>query len=138
MLISFYNYASIILVKKVDITKMSKKNQLLEAPPYAVEQSLKKLGSDLRTARIRRKLTIAEVANKIGTGIRAVSDAEKGKASTGVSIYLALLWAFDLLEQMNKVADPVCDTEGQRLALSREKMRVRHSNILNSEINNDF
>ncbi len=117
---------------------MSRKNQLLEMPPYAVEQSLKKLGSDLRTARIRRKLTVAEVASKIGTGIRAVSDAEKGKASTGVGIYLALLWAYDLLEHMNKVADPVFDTEGQMLALSREKIRVRHSSALSGEIDNDF
>ncbi len=117
---------------------MSRKNQLLETPPYAIEQSLKKLGSDLRTARVRRKLTIADVANKIGAGIRAVSDAEKGKASTGVGIYLALLWAYDLLEHMNKVADPVCDSEGQRLALSREKIRVRHSSTLSGEIDNDF
>ena len=117
---------------------MSRKNQLLETPPYAIEQSLKKLGSDLRIARVRRKLTIAEVANKIGTGIRAVSDAEKGKASTGVVIYLALLWAYDLLEHMKMVADPVHDIEGQRLALSREKIRVRHSSTLNVEIDNDF
>ena len=117
---------------------MSRKNQLLETPPYAVEQRLKKLGTDLRTARVRRKLTVAEVAHKIGTGIRAVSDAEKGKVSTGIGIYLALLWAYDLLEQMNKVADPVYDTEGQRLSLSREKVRVRHSLALSGDIDNDF
>lgn len=117
---------------------MSRKNQLFDNTPYAIEQSLKKLGSDLRTARVRRKLTVVEVANKIGTGIRAVSDAEKGKASTGVGIYVALLWAYDLIEQMNNVADPIYDIEGQRLALSRERTRVRHSSTLNGEIDNDF
>jgi len=117
---------------------MSRKNKLLEAPPYAVEQNLKKLGADLRTARVRRKLTIAEVANKIGTGIRAVSDAEKGKASTGLVIYLALLWAYDLLEHMKMVADPVHDIEGQRLSLSQERTRVRNNSTLNGEIDNDF
>ena len=117
---------------------MSRKNKLLESPPYAIEQSLKKLGADLRTARVRRKLTVAEVANKIGTGIRAVSDAEKGKNSTGIGIYLALLWAYDLLKHMNNVADPVHDLEGQRLALSRERTRVRHSSTLRGEIDNDF
>jgi transcriptional regulator with XRE-family HTH domain len=117
---------------------MSKKNQLLETPPYAIEQSLKKLGANLRTARIRRKLTIAVVAAKIGTGIRAISDAEKGKASTGVGIYLALLWAYDLLEHINNVADPAHDLEGQRLAILREKTRVKNSSILTGEIDNDF
>ena len=87
---------------------------------------------------MRRKLTVAEVANKIGTGIRAVSYAEKGKSSTGVGIYLALLWAYDLLEHMSNVADPACDIEGQRLALSQEGTRVRHSLTLNGEIDNDF
>lgn len=131
-------FSNMVIVKKTEVIEMSRKNQLLETPPYAIEQSVKKLGSDLRIARVRRKLTVAEVANKIGTGIRAVSDAEKGKPSTGVGIYLALLWVYDLLEHMNNVADPVYDIEGQRLALSQERIRVRHSLTLNGEIDNDF
>ncbi len=117
---------------------MSKKNQLFENPPYAIEKGLKKLGADLRTARVRRKLTIVEVANKVGTGVRAISDAEKGKASTGVGIYMALLWVYDLLENINNVADPAIDTEGQRLALAQEKIRVRHRTTQSGDIVNDF
>ena len=59
------------------------RNQLMQAPPYPVEQALTRLGENLRTARIRRNFTIDEVAQKIGTGRRAVMDAEKGKPSTG-------------------------------------------------------
>ena len=51
---------------------MANKNPLLQAPPYQVEQALKRLGDNLRTARTRRKLTIEEVAEKIGTGRKAV------------------------------------------------------------------
>ena len=65
---------------------MVARNQLLQATPYPVEQALKRLGENLRTARIRRLYTIEEVAQKIGTGPRAVMDAEKGKASTGIGI----------------------------------------------------
>ena len=53
---------------------MTAKNTLTTAPPYAVEQTLRRLGSNLRTARLRRNLTIEEVAQKIGTGPRPVSD----------------------------------------------------------------
>lgn len=113
---------------------MSKKNSLLAAPPYPVEQTLKKLGANLRTARLRRKWTIAELAEKIGTGPRAVADAEKGKPSTGIVVYSAILWALDLLNQIDTVADPEKDEEGKRLALSREPLRARHS----KEIDNDF
>ena len=44
----------------------------------------------LRTARLRRNLTIQDVADKIGTGPRAVADTEKGKSSTGIVVYVAL------------------------------------------------
>ena len=103
------------------------RNLLLTTPPYPVEKALIRLGADLRTARLRRNLTISDVAAKIGTGPRAVQDAEKGKPSTGVVVYAALLWAFDLLEQLDVVADPTHDETGQVLALSRERKRSRRT-----------
>lgn len=113
---------------------MAKKNQLLRVPPYAVEQSLKQLGSNLRTARLARNWTIAEIAERIGTGPRAVADAEKGKPATGIVVYMALLWALDLLGDMEDIADPLKDPIGQRLSWLRERTRARHT----EELNNDF
>jgi transcriptional regulator with XRE-family HTH domain len=112
---------------------MVAKNPLLEAPPYQVEQALKRLGANLRTARTRRKLTINEVAQKIGTGPRAVMDAEKGKASTTVGVYAALLWAYDLLDPLSELANPLTDEQGLRLAEAREKTRVRKGKGLSSD-----
>ena len=112
---------------------MSARNQLLAAPPYAVEQALKRLGANLRTARLRRNLTIEEVAAKIGTGPRAVSDAEKGKASTGIAVYAALLWAYDLLGEMTALADPARDEEGLALSLARERSRASTRGDLDDE-----
>ena len=106
---------------------------LTTAPPYAVEDALKRLGSNLRTARIRRKLTIREVAEKIGTGPRPVSDAEKGKPSTGVAVYVALLWTYRLLNRLDDVADPALDKEGLALALDGEPIRARRSNLLDDD-----
>lgn len=113
---------------------MTKRNALLTAPPYPVEQTLKKLGANLKTARLRRGLTIEQISQKIGTGPRAVSDAEKGKPATGIVVYAALLWALDLLNQMDEVALPENDHEGQTLALAKESTRARHS----TENDNDF
>lgn len=109
------------------------RNALLAAPPYAVEQALQRLGASLRTARLRRGLTVQEVADKIGAGVRAVADAEHGKPSTAVAVYLALLWVFDLLDDVDALADPGRDTEGLALALSREKTRARKSRDLDNE-----
>ena len=113
---------------------MTARNKLLTAPPYAVEQTLKRLGANLRTARLRRNLTIDDMAEKIGTGQRAVADAEKGKPSTGIAVYAALLWAVDLIDQIADVAAPEKDEEGQTLALSRERARARPK----TGLDNDF
>ena len=61
---------------------MAARNSLLQAPPYAVEQALKKLGADLRTARLRRNLTVEEVAQKIGAGVRAGESGEGTNAES--------------------------------------------------------
>lgn len=113
---------------------MIARNLLSQTPPFPVEQALKRLGANLRTARLRRNLTIGEVAEKIGTGPRAVSDAEKGKPSTGIVVYTALLWAYDLLGPMESLADPARDEEGLRLEFSSGRMRARAS----EELDNDF
>jgi len=113
---------------------MTAKNTLLQAPPYPVERAIRRLGTNLRTARLRRNLTIEEVGEKIGTGPRAVSDAEKGKVSSSIAIYIALLWAYDLLGPMSELADPALDEEGLSLSFSKERARARAK----VELDDDF
>jgi transcriptional regulator with XRE-family HTH domain len=113
---------------------MVTRNQLLAAPPFAVESALKRLGANLRIARTRRNLTVADVAAKIGTGRRAIMDAEKGQPSTSIAVYSALLWAYDLIGQLDDVADPLRDERGQALALSQERTRARKP----AGLSNDF
>lgn len=112
---------------------MARKNTLTSAPPYAVEQVLHRLGANLRTARLRRNLTIEDVAEKIGTGRRAVMDAEKGKSSTSSAVYVALLWTYDLLDEFRDIADPALDEEGLNLSLSKERARARMTEGLDNE-----
>ncbi|HEY4977609.1 MAG TPA: helix-turn-helix transcriptional regulator [Candidatus Acidoferrum sp.] len=112
---------------------MVARNKLLAAPPYPVEQALKNVGRNLRSARLRREQTIQQVAKRIGTGPRAVRDAESGKASTGVAVYAALLWAYDLLDSIEKLADPLTDKEGLALAAVKEGKRARKSRDIDNE-----
>ena len=111
-----------------------RRNALLEAQPYPVEQALRRLGANLRTARLRRRLTIEDVAEKIGTGPRAVGDAEHGKASTGIAVYAALLWAYDLLRPFEDLANPLKDEQGLALASRRDRVRARRG----PGLDNDF
>ena len=112
---------------------MTAKNTLTQAPPNPVEQAIKRLGVNLRTARLHRNLTIDNVARKIGTGPRAVSDAERGKISTGIAVYTALLWVYDLLGPMSDLADPARDEEGLALSMLRERARGMKPEELDSD-----
>ncbi len=112
---------------------MVARNKLQTAPPFPVEQALKRLGANLRMARVRRNLTIEDTAERIGTGPRAVMDAEKGKASTGIVVYSALLWLYDLLQSFEELADPLKDKEGLSLEASKARRRARKSGGLDNE-----
>jgi transcriptional regulator with XRE-family HTH domain len=112
---------------------MSRRNQLVQSPPYPVEQTLQLLGANLRTARVRRNMTIANAAERIGTGPRAVMDAEKGKASTGIVVYAALLWLYNQLDQLDEVADPARDKEGLSLETANERRRARKTRGLDRD-----
>ena len=113
---------------------MPARNLLIDAPPYEVEQAIKRLGKNLRTARLRRNITIEQVAEKIGTGPRAVMDAEKGKIGTGIAVYTALLWAYDLLRPFHDLADPGSDSEGLALDQLSGRERARKG----TGLDNDF
>ena len=104
-----------------------------QAPPFQVETEIRRLGADLRTARLRRNLTLDEVADKIGVGRRTVSDAEHGKPTTTVVTYAALLWVYGLLDGFGQLADPARDVEGMTLARSGERVRARTAELLDND-----
>ena len=113
---------------------MPQKNFLTSAPPFAVEETIRRFGGNLRTARIRRNMSIAEAAGRIGAGVRAVRDAEHGKATTAVAVYFALMWLYDILPAPGVLADPDADVEGKRLIALREPKRAGRG----KDMDNDF
>lgn len=104
---------------------MPRRSHLSASPPYAVEDAVKRLGANLRTARLRRNLTMSDLASKIGVDRHVVGDAESGKLTTGVAVYAGLLWAMDMLGHMDSLADPMADSEGLALALDAGRERAR-------------
>lgn len=114
---------------------MPKSNLLQQSPPYSVITKIKTLGRNLKTARLRRNLTISEVATKIGTGVRAVRDAEAGKPSTSIAVYVALIWLYGFDQDLDDVADPQRDIVGIKLDEQKMPQRARQRN---GKMDNDF
>jgi len=110
-----------------------RRGHLLSTPPYEVETALKRLGADLRTARLRRNTTLAGVAERIGASREVVGEAERGKPSTSVAVYAALLWSYGLVDRLGAIADPTTDREGQSLASLRERRHARAPQSLDDD-----
>lgn len=103
---------------------MPRPTRIANSPPAAVEEALERLGRNIRTARLRRKLPQADLAARMGVSRFVVADVERGKPTTGVVVYLGALWALGLLGNMRKVADPDLDEEGKTLERARAPKRA--------------
>jgi len=94
-------------------------SKISKSPPAAVEDILNRLGRNIRTARLRRKLSREELAERVGISRYVLADIEKGKPTTAIAAYLGALWALGLLRDMRELADPDHDEEGKILERAR-------------------
>ncbi|MCD4805479.1 MAG: helix-turn-helix domain-containing protein [Desulfobacterales bacterium] len=92
------------------------------------------MGRNIRTARLRRKLSMEELAERVGISRYVLADIEKGKPTTAIAAYLGTLWALGLLWKMQEVADPDRDQEGKIL----ERARSPKTAPKRKTINDDF
>ena len=113
---------------------MPRLSKIAASPPAAVEAALARLGQNIRTARLRRKIPLEELAERIGVSRFALADAEKGKPTTSLVVYAGALWALGLLDDLSRVADPDRDEEGKALERIRSPKRAHRVR----QLNNDF
>ena len=98
---------------------MPRVSKISKSPPAAVEDILKRLGRNLRIARLRRKFSRGELAERVGISRYVLADIEKGKPTTAIAAYLGALWVLGSLRDMREVADPDNDEEGKILERAR-------------------
>ncbi len=92
-------------------------------PSISVRRALRKLGGDLREARLRRRLPAALVAERALTSRPTLARIEAGDHGVSIGIYAAVLHALGMLDGLGMLADPSTDREG--LALSAEALPQR-------------
>jgi transcriptional regulator with XRE-family HTH domain len=110
------------------------RNNLTEATaPAAVLNALAKLGRDIATARIRRRLREEDLATRAGITRMTLRRVEAGALGTGIGAYAAVLWALGLHHDLTDAAAPERDIEGQTLEAARRGERVRLPGRLNDE-----
>ena len=92
---------------------------------FAVRRSLKKLGLDIKEARLRRALPASVVAARAFTSRPTLQRIESGDPGVGIGIYAAVLQALGLLDGLTEVADASRDETGLTLSASALPQRAR-------------
>jgi len=91
----------------------------------SVRRSLTKFGRDIRAARIRRRLTVRMMAERVGVALETYRRVERGDPGTSVATYASVLFVLGFGTPLAEVADVTRDQQGQMLDDARLPKRVR-------------
>lgn len=91
----------------------------------SVERNLAVVGEQLRLARLRRDLTIEQVASRIQVSRNTVAAAEKGKPSVSIGVYGKMLFVYQMEDQLLQIAAE--DVLGRNIQDLNLKQRKRAS-----------
>jgi transcriptional regulator with XRE-family HTH domain len=92
---------------------------------YTRQQRAKKLGSDLKKARLRRGLKMSVVADRAGISRETLSKIQKGDSGVGIGNYASVIFAIGLGVAWTNLADIEKDIMGRMLDEKRIPLRAR-------------
>ena len=90
-----------------------------------VSRSLQKLGSDIRSARLRRRLPMTLVAERAGISTRTLASIEKGEAGVSLGNVAAVIYAMGIGTPFSEILDQKNDSFGLMLDEERLPKRAR-------------
>ncbi len=104
-----------------------------EALPSEILSQLGRIGYGIKTARMRRRMTQRELAERVGASWHTIRKIEEGSPVTRIAYYLNALWVLGLFEDVRLLADPERDGEGIILEAAARGTRVRRRRTLNRD-----
>ena len=99
--------------------------QLTSKTPLPVFRALRKLGHDIRDARLRRRIPVAILAQRASISRMTLSKVEKGDTGVSLGTYATLLFALGMADRLSDLADPRHDNVGLELDEERLPKRIR-------------
>lgn len=101
------------------------KSAITDTLPPKVRRSLVKLGVDLATARKKRNLTTAMMAERLGVAKSTYLRVEKGDPTVSMGVYAMVLFVLGFGDALSEIVDPRRDDQGLLLDVERLPKRVR-------------
>lgn len=96
--------------------------------PLPVKRALAKLGSDIKAARLRRRITTTLMAERAFVARSTLQKVEQGDPSVSLGVYATVLFILGLSERIADLADVGIDSVGLQLDEARMPQRVRGRN----------
>ncbi|HEB66784.1 MAG TPA: hypothetical protein ENI93_02440 [Gammaproteobacteria bacterium] len=101
------------------------KTQLELMMPIPVRRALRKLGQDIRDARLRRRIPTAVMAERASISRTTLNKIEKGDPGVSLGNYANVLFVLGMAERLGELADVKTDTVGLELEEERLPQRIR-------------
>lgn len=93
--------------------------------PIPVKKALRKLGQDIRNGRLRRRITMALMAERASISRTTLTKVEKGDPSVSLGIYASVLFVLGVTSQLAALMDGKNDELGRMLEEERLPQRIR-------------
>lgn len=95
--------------------------------PLPVKRALTKLGDDIRSARLRRRIATTVMAERAFITRTTLSKVERGDPGVSLGIYAVVLFVLGLTPRLAELADARSDALGLQLDEERLPQRIRQS-----------
>ena len=103
------------------------KRQTSKGLPLPVQRVLRKLGRDIRDARLRRRIPTTIMAERASISRTTLNKVEKGDPGVSLGIYATLLFVLGLVDRIGDLADAGNDVVGRELEEQNLPQRIRGS-----------
>ena len=101
------------------------KNKLIFIP-IPSRSALVKLGQDINSARRRRRISKAMMAERAGIAVNTLTKIESGNPGTSMAAWASVIFVLGLTENLRNLADPSRDATGLMLDEERLPKRIRY------------
>lgn len=101
------------------------KSSVHDVLPSRLKRSLVRFGSDLATARRKRRLTVAMMAERTAVSKGTYARIERGDPSVSMGAYAMAMFVLGFGDEAFRVSDPARDETGLLLEQERLPKRVR-------------
>ena len=101
------------------------KSAVTDTLPPKIRRSLVKLGIDIATARKKRNLTTAMMAERLGVAKSTYLRVEKGDPTVSMGVYAMALFVLGFGDALGDIVDPRRDDQGLLLDAERLPKRIR-------------